>query len=151
MQNSEKNITIQEQKIAFNSAKIIRETAKKYSAENKKTIFIHIENEENAIEIPQKAFLLLNDIILAMSENKNVAVVSTSQEISTQEFADMLNVSRPYIVKLLENGEIPYKKVGKHRRISYQDAVMYQEKYQTERSKNLAILVQDAQDLNFGY
>ena len=151
MKNLEKNVSITEQKIAFDSVKIITTTAKRYVVEKKQTIFIQIENEKNRIEIPQKAFLLLNDIILAMSENKNVAIVTTNQEITTQDFANMLNVSRPYVVKLLENGKIPYKKVGKHRRILYNDAVKYQEKFEKERSKNLETLAKQTQELNLGY
>lgn len=151
MENLEKNLNVVEQKTAFNSLKIIAATARKCTAEKKQTIFIQIENEKNAIEIPQKAFLLLNDIILAMSENKNVSVVTTNQVITTQQFANMLNVSRPYVIKLLENGEIPYKKVGKHRRILYNDAIKYQEKFEIKRSENLAILVKEAQELNLGY
>ncbi len=141
---TKENITIQEQKIASESQKVINKILQKYSTKENKSFFIHFENEKDEIEIPY--------IVLKATLNYiNVILTSQNKEITTQILADMLNVSRPYVVKLLENGEIPYKKVGKHRRIMYDDALIYKEKQQNERLKNLEILAQQAQEFNLGY
>ena len=71
------------------------------------------------------------------------------REINTQEAADILNVLQPFLVKLLENGEIPHIKVGSHRRILFQDVMIYQEQRKVKRSQGLRELTQFLQDEGF--
>ena len=80
-----------------------------------------------------------------------MAIILSDATIGTQEAADYLEVSRPYIVRLLEKGEIPFSKVGTHRRIKVSDLVAYQKKMKTIRRKQLNFLAQQAQDINLGY
>jgi excisionase family DNA binding protein len=75
----------------------------------------------------------------------------TDAEITTQQAAEILNVSRPHVIKLLEKGEIPYKKVGSHRRILLQDILEYESKFRSDRRKKLDYLAKEAQKLNLGY
>jgi len=70
------------------------------------------------------------------------------REITTQEAADFLNVSRPYLVKLLEQGEIPYIKVGTHQ-IRFEDLKNYKELRDAERGHFLDQLTQESQDMGF--
>ena len=86
-----------------------------------------------------------------MAEGRSVYLIPSDSEVSTQQAADMLNVSRPYLVKLLESGEIPYKKVGRHRRILLKDLIAFEDKIAKEREKQLDFLSNQAQDLNLGY
>jgi excisionase family DNA binding protein len=86
-----------------------------------------------------------------MAEGKAVQVSPVEAELSTQEAADMLGVSRPFLVKLLEQGKIPFKKVGSHRRIELKNLQAYERKQKAIREKNLAFLAKQAQDLNPGY
>ena len=73
------------------------------------------------------------------------------QELTTQQAADILNVSRPYVVKLLEEGKIPHTKRGRHRRIRFDDLMSYKEKDDRERSLAFDELVRLSEDLEVGY
>ncbi|WP_373551402.1 helix-turn-helix domain-containing protein [Haliscomenobacter sp.] len=75
----------------------------------------------------------------------------TDAEVSTQQAAEILNVSRPHVIKLLEKGEIPHKKVGSHRRILLQDILKYESNFKLDRRKKLNALTKEAQQLNLGY
>ena len=80
-----------------------------------------------------------------------MVIILSDASIGFQEAADYLEVSRPYVVRLLENGEIPFSKVGTHRRIKISDLVAYQKKMKATRRKQLNFLARQAQELNLGY
>ena len=86
-----------------------------------------------------------------MSEGKSITIVPTDSEVSTQQAAEMLNVSRPHLIKLLENNTIPFKKVGSHRRILQKDLITYEKSLLRTREEKLKFLSEQAQDLNLGY
>jgi excisionase family DNA binding protein len=72
-------------------------------------------------------------------------------KISTQQAADLLNVSRPHVVSLLNKGEIPFTKAGTHRRMLLNDIIAYDKKLQKSRNSKLNFLAKQAQELNMGY
>ena len=86
-----------------------------------------------------------------MAKRKIISPIPSDAEVSTQQVADMLNVSRPHIVKLPEQGVIPFKKVGSHRRILLEDLLKYDQQLKEQREKNLQFLANQAQELNLGY
>ena len=95
---------------------------------------IEIEETEERIKIPLSALRLLGEVLKAMSEGKPISLVPVATEVTTQKAAEILGCSRPHLVKLLEEGEIEFTKVGKHRRIKFEDVMNYK-RLMKERQK----------------
>ena len=107
--------------------------------------------QEQAIELPAGAVALLVDILNTMAAGRGITLISENVELTTVQAADVLNVSRPFLIKLLEEGRIPHRKVGKHRRIRQEDVLAYKTAIDREREAILDALVADAQEINLGY
>lgn len=119
---------------------------------NRKSVAIEVTDDEvTHVEIPVSAFRFLKLILNNMARGKAISLVPEESELSTQQAADLLNVSRPHIVKLLEEGKIPYSKVGSHRRIRLEDLQEYARSMETDRSEALDKLAKEAQELDLGY
>ena len=106
---------------------------------------------DDPIELPAGAVEMLIDILGAMAAGQGIALIPENAELTTVQAAEILNVSRPFLVNLLEDGEIPYRKVGQHRRIRLEDVMNYKEAIDLEREAVLDQLVADAQEQNIGY
>jgi excisionase family DNA binding protein len=141
--------TRQDQKLALSSISQIRRAAS--GSKHNSSVKIKLQQQRTFLHIPQKALHLLVEILNNMAEGKSVTLIPSDTEISTQQAADMLNVSRPHIVKLLEAGIIPFKKVGTHRRIELKHLTEYEKKLSELRKQKLDFLAEQAQELNLGY
>jgi excisionase family DNA binding protein len=104
-----------------------------------------------AIAVPPRVLRLFADLLGRMSQRQPIALVPHKYELSTQEAAAILNVSRPFVVKELEAGRIPFRKVGTHRRILFEDLTAYQDASRKTSEQALRELAREAQDLNMGY
>ena len=109
------------------------------------------ENSKEMVSIPLSAFRLLADILTEMSKGNAVTFIPIHAELTTQQAADFLNVSRPFVVKLIEDKKLPCRKVGTHRRVLFQDLVEFKRKTNEERAQTLEELAKQAQDLDMGY
>lgn len=106
---------------------------------------------DKKIKIPFSAIRMLIDILTQMAEGNAVTLIPIHAELTTQEAANFLNISRPYLIKMLEEHRIPYRKVGTHRRILFADLLAFKEKVYQESQKALDELVEQAQELDMGY
>lgn len=109
------------------------------------------DTQEAPIELPAGAVALLIEILDAMAAGRGVTIIPENAELTTAEAAEVLNVSRPFLIGLLEQGQIKFRKVGSHRRIRMEDVMDYKEKVDAERDGILAELVADAEDQDMGY
>ena len=106
---------------------------------------------EQAVDLPAPAAELLLEILDNMATGSAVAVLPRDAELTTQQAADFLNVSRPYLVGLLEAGTVPFHKVGTHRRVRFDDLRRYKDAMDSARREALDELAADAQELRMGY
>ena len=111
----------------------------------------HIKLDGQDLILPRQALVLLRDLLADMAQGNAVAIVPLHAEMTTQQAADILNVSRPYLVNLLEEGELQFTRVGTHRRIQFKDLMAYKDKIKKQSSSAMDELVQIAQENNLGY
>ena len=124
------------------------------AARPKKALRVRIEPEnepEESISIPVTAFRLLNSILTEMAKGNAVTLIPVHAELTTQQAADILNVSRPFLIEQLEKGVIPYRKVGTHRRVMFKDLMEYKQTMDHNRLKALEELSVIDQELGLGY
>jgi len=107
--------------------------------------------QDQPLELPAGAVSLLMNILEAMAAGQGVSIIPENAELTTVQAANVLNVSRPYLIKLLAEGAIPHRKVGKHRRILMEDVMTYKRRTDQAREAVLDQLALEAQEEGMGY
>lgn len=114
-------------------------------------ISVRTGGSASEVTIPRAAFDLLVGILEEMAAGRAVTVMPFHQELTTQQAADLLNVSRPHVVKLLDEGTIPFHRAGTHRRVRLTDVLAYRDRDLAERKLTADALAAEAQRLGLGY
>jgi excisionase family DNA binding protein len=108
---------------------------------------IEIEETKERIKIPLNVLKLLAQMLKTMSEGKPFSLVPMATEVTTQKAAEILGCSRPHFVKLLEEGKIPFTKVGKHRRIKFDDVMTYRKRMKRKQKQHLIDIMKADEEL----
>lgn len=138
-------------------AKLARESSQRLAAHKlgrKSSVCIRLGDETDKLEpvaVPASALKLFMQMLREMSRGNAVTLIPTHSELTTQQAAELLGVSRPYLVKLLDEGKIPCRTVGKYRRVRFDDLMAYKQRDDDARSKILDQLAAEAQELGMGY
>ncbi len=133
-------------------AQLASESSRRLRADARRDLKIQIAGEKcELITLPASAVRLLVRMLCEMAAGNAVSLLPTHAELTTQQAADALGVSRPFLVKLLDAGKIPSRKIGSHRRLLFSDLLAYRQKTDRGRLKALDDLAAQAQELNMGY
>ncbi len=131
-----------------------RRLSRVLAAKPQKAVRVRIEPDseaEEAISIPVSACRLLSGILAEMAKGNAVTLIPVHSELTTRQAADILNVSRPFLIEQLEKGAIPYRKVGTHRRVMLKDLMEFKQTMDRNRLKALEDLSAIDQELGLGY
>lgn len=107
--------------------------------------------EVHPVKVPVSALRLLIDVLTELGEGNAVSLIPVHAELTTQQAADMLNMSRPSFIKLLESGDISFHRVGTRRKVRYQDVLEYKQHIDAQRKQALNELSELDQELGLGY
>jgi excisionase family DNA binding protein len=142
------SLTDYDSRLAQSSRRLLSDYAR-----TNESLIVHVGDapQETTIELPAAAVTSLMDILDKLAAGQEVMVVSKDAELTTVQAADVLHVSRPFLIKLLEAGEIPFHKVGTHRRVRMVDVLDYKRTIDEAREAVLDQLVADAQLNQMGY
>jgi excisionase family DNA binding protein len=103
--------------------------------------------DDDALVIPRGAVIMFAQILDLLGQGRGVQIIPKETELTTQQAAGMLNVSRPYLIGLLESGKIPFRKVGRHRRITFEALMEYKRQDDLERRAAADDLVKLSEEL----
>ncbi|MCZ4319197.1 excisionase family DNA-binding protein [Aequorivita viscosa] len=133
-----------EQRLAIESYDALASVIEQLKSENPE---IEIEETQERIKVPLSALKFLGEILKAMSQGKPFSLVTVATEVTTQKAAEIIGCSRPHLVKLLEEGQIEYTKVGKHRRVKFEDVMMYKKKMKRTQKQNIIDIMKSDEEL----
>jgi excisionase family DNA binding protein len=132
-------------------AKLARVLIRKMKASSDENLRVAIGCASTNIALPPSVSRLLVSILSEMADGNAVSVIPMQDELTTKKAADLIGVSRPFLIKQIDAGLIKCHKVGTHRRIYFKDLMEYKKAIDAQRRKALKALAKQAQELNMGY
>jgi excisionase family DNA binding protein len=129
----------------------LREQLARIAGRRRRPVARLVSPEGIEVEIPSSAFAALQAIVRDMAQGLTITLIPHDKELTTKEAADVLNVSRPFLVKLLDRGEMPYHRVGTHRRLNVEDVLAYRDLRAKRRREKLRELTELSEQIEGGY
>jgi excisionase family DNA binding protein len=151
MKVKEHKITLKEKEIARSSIPAVESASRRFFKNRQQYATIKFSESGNFIRVPKIFVRFMTLVLKEMAQGRTVSLVTSDTEVSTEQAATILNVSRPFVVKLLEAGAIPFKKVGTHRRILLRDVENYHKMMKAKRQQELQKLSGLDQELGLEY
>lgn len=136
--------------LARDSSRSLAQTLPKKKTQVKIRVLGESEKAADII-IPASALKLLVNLLTEMAQGNAVTIMPLHAELTTQQAADLLNVSRPFFINLLKDGKIPFKKVGRHRRVAARDVIVFKETQEKAAGNAMEVLASEALKLKLGY
>jgi len=134
---------------------LARESSRRLAKYLKRSQPLRVKPEDgknsDAVVLPASAVKLLVRLLSEMAAGNAVTLIPVHAELTTQQAADLLGVSRPFIIKQIEDDKLPHRKIGTHRRVLFKDLMDFKRRIDSDRSKALEQLAAEAQKLNLGY
>lgn len=150
--NARQNVVHLPTQPEMEEAKVSSRMLSKYADADRVQMSLRASNgQAEDVVLPGPVIQLLLDILSEMAKGNAISLVSIHHELSTQEAANLLNVSRPHLVSLLEKGELPHRKVGAHRRVMARDVLDYKARLDAQRQVALDELTALSQEQGMGY
>jgi excisionase family DNA binding protein len=109
-------------------------------------VLVHLD-----VQVPVFAARLMLEACRALADGNAAVIVSVPAELTTQQAADMLNVSRPFVIKLLDGGQVPFRRVGNRRKVLLDDLLRYKSADDVRRKAVLDELSREAQEIGITY
>ncbi|GAB2621123.1 helix-turn-helix domain-containing protein [Belliella aquatica] len=134
----------EDQKLALESYDALVSVIGQLKSENPE---IEIEETQERFKIPLSALIFLKDILKSMGDGKPFSLVPIATEVTTQKAAEILGCSRPHLVKLLEEGKMQFTKVGRHRRVRFDEVMNYRKKMKEEQKRKIIEIMSSDEDL----
>jgi excisionase family DNA binding protein len=110
-----------------------------------------VTSDGEELDVPPALFGLLVSVAEELGRGNGVSVLPLHRQLTTSEAAQLLNVSRPHVITLLERGELPFEKVGTHRRVRLADVLAYRQAQDRRRREALDDMVRQGEDLGLEY
>jgi excisionase family DNA binding protein len=131
-------------------ARLAEEASRRIASAQPETLRVRLD-DNTELKLPEAARRLLIHLLSEMSRGNAVTIIPIHAELTTQEAANLLNVSRHHLVELIDRGEIPHRMVGTHRRIRFEDLDAYLQDRKAKQKAALDQLAEQAQELGMGY
>ena len=109
------------------------------------------KGDQPTIELPPQALKFIGELLGALGEGQAVVLMPSKRELTTVEAAHVLNVSRPFVVKEINEGKLPHRMVGTHRRILFEDLMAYARKMREQQAQALDLMAENARELGLDY